>query len=94
MSSEIFNPNPTVFVTSKSVRPALQFAKANSLWLDDPEDERDDYSDEEDGKEGEAEAIDQDEIFGMRLSPAYPLLDNCSSKTCVSRRVDQVDIRP
>lgn len=63
MSSEIFNPNPTVFVTNKPTRPALQFAKPNSLWLNDPEAEQE-SDDEDDTQSDEAEAIDQDEIFG------------------------------
>lgn len=57
---EVFNPNPTIFAPTKSHR-AAQFAKPHSLWLDD---ETSDHEREEDDESNEAEAIDQDEIFG------------------------------
>lgn len=61
MLSEIFNPNPTVFLspTSSSRQRQLSAAK-KSLWMTD------DSSDgEEMDAEGEEEEIDQDEIFGL-----------------------------
>lgn len=60
MSSEIFNPNPTVFLTTKS-RTTAAFSKGNSLWLDD-----DENSDSEEGGEEsfDVEDIDREEIFG------------------------------
>ena len=57
---EVFNPNPTVFITSK-LHKAAQFAKPHSLWLE----EQDSYLEQEyEDDENEVEAIDQDEIFG------------------------------
>lgn len=64
MSTEIFNPNPTIFVPvkSKSVHP-----KPNSLWLDDIDHACDDELEDE---SNEVEEIDQDEIFGRsQLKP-------------------------
>jgi hypothetical protein len=58
---EVFNPNPTIFVPTKSQR-AVQFAKPQSLWLDD---RTSDHELEEDDESNDVEAIDQDEIFGM-----------------------------
>ena len=55
---EVFNPNPTIFVPTKSRH--AQFAKPHSLWLDDPDTPHDTEEDDSD----EAEPIDQDEIFG------------------------------
>lgn len=62
MSTEIFNPNPTIFVPvkSKSTHP-----KPNSLWLDDVDHTGDDELDDE---SNEVEEIDQDEIFGTSLT--------------------------
>lgn len=63
MSSEAFNPNPTVFVPTKTKTSSV-FAKRNSIWLNDPEiDASDDEN--EDNESEEVEEIDQDEIFGM-----------------------------
>lgn len=55
---EVFNPNPTIFVPTKSRH--TQFAKPHSLWLDNPGSIYD--GEEEDSDE--VEQIDQDEIFG------------------------------
>ena len=63
MSTEAFNPNPTIFVTSKAKKSAHSYAKPHSLWLDDGEEREDDEYDQSD----EPEAIDQDEIFGASL---------------------------
>lgn len=69
MSTEIFNPNPTVFAPTKSHR-AAQFAKPHSLWLND----EDTDSEREDADESnEVEAIDQDEIFGACGAPSHPV---------------------
>ncbi len=52
---EIYNANPTVFVTSKTSKLAL--AASKSLWPDDSNDTLQNENDEE-------EPIDADEIFG------------------------------
>lgn len=70
MSTEVFNPNPTIFAPSKSRKAPHAYARPNSLWLDEGEPERDDEFEQSDNPE----AINQDEIFGMlvdhaRLSP-------------------------
>ena len=59
---EVFNPNPTVFVTTRSSK-ASHFSKPHSLWLDDADSDREH---DEDDESNEIEAIDQDEIFGTR----------------------------
>ena len=59
MSSEIFNPNPTVFTTSRS-KSTHAFCKGNSLWLDNHDDEPLDFEDSQEV----LEEIDQDEVFG------------------------------
>ena len=60
MSAEIFNPNPTIFITTKLRSPSA-FSKGNSLWLDDGDD-----SDLEERRDDspEIEDIDREEIFG------------------------------
>lgn len=63
MSTEAFNPNPTIFAPAKSSRSVPAYAKANSLWLDESEP---DYEGEDESNE--TEQIDQDEIFGESLS--------------------------
>ena len=63
MSSEVFNPNPTIFAPVKSKKAPRAYARPNSLWLDDGEQDRDDGLDQSD----DPEAIDQDEIFGMSV---------------------------
>ena len=60
---EVFNPNPTIFVPTKSRQS--QFAKPHSLWLDDPDNDRD----SEDDESNEPEDIDRDEIFGTQATP-------------------------
>ena len=62
MSTEIFNPNPTIFVPVKS---KSTYPKPNSLWLDDADNVRDDDLDND---SNEVEEIDQDEIFGTPLT--------------------------
>lgn len=61
MSSEAFNPNPTVFVPTKS-KTTNSFSKGNSLWLDDQDDNND--SEEQEDNMDVKEDIDGDEIFG------------------------------
>ncbi|KAI0082876.1 hypothetical protein K474DRAFT_1767636 [Panus rudis PR-1116 ss-1] len=68
MSSEIFNPNPTVFAPTKT-RTASTFARGNSLWLDGGSDDRDDGFEDE---SNEAEDIDADEIFDLIRSISDP----------------------
>ncbi len=62
MSSEIFNPNPTIFAPTKSKKSST-YARSHSIWLDDGELDQDDEYDQSD----ETETIDQDEIFGTSL---------------------------
>lgn len=62
MSTEAFNPNPTIFAPAKSSRSVPAYAKANSLWLDEDEP---DYEGEDESNE--SEEIDQEEIFGKYL---------------------------
>jgi hypothetical protein len=54
MSSEVFNPNPTIFVTpnTSTRRPAR-----NTLWMTDSDDSSYESDDE-------IEPIDGDEVFG------------------------------
>ncbi|KAI0781379.1 FAM96B protein [Trametes elegans] len=68
MSSEIFNPNPTIFAPSNTKKNTPTYAKPHSLWLDD--DERTD--DEEYDQSDEQEGIDQDEIFELIRSISDP----------------------
>ncbi|KAI0086211.1 hypothetical protein BDY19DRAFT_895160 [Irpex rosettiformis] len=63
---EVFNPNPTIFVPTKSRH--AQFAKPHSLWLNDPDSEQDTDEDDSD----EVEQIDQDEIFDLIRSISDP----------------------
>lgn len=72
MSSEVFNPNPTIFAPSKAKKAAHAYAKPHSLWLDDGEQTEDEEYDQSDEPEG----IDQDEIFGAVIS---------TSSACTSR---------
>jgi len=67
MSTEAFNPNPTIFAPAKSSRSVPAYAKANSLWLD--EDELD-YEGEDESNE--SEEIDQEEIFELIRSISDP----------------------
>lgn len=70
MASESFNPNPTIFVPTKT-KTANTFAKRNSIWLNDPE--IDSQEDEDDQPEVDGvEEIDQDEVFGMS-SPLFQI---------------------
>ncbi|KAF7791292.1 hypothetical protein EIP86_002306 [Pleurotus ostreatoroseus] len=65
---EVFNPNPTVFITSKAHK-AAQFAKPHSLWLEEHDS---DLEQEYEDDENEVEAIDQDEIFDLIRSISDP----------------------
>ena len=64
MSSEAFNPNPTIFVPTKT-KTSAAFAKRNSIWLNDPELDSQDEDDEDESEN--VEEIDQDEIFGASI---------------------------
>lgn len=70
MSSEAFNPNPTIFAPSKSTRNLPPYVKPHSVWLSDPDaDNLHAGSDTDaDSDSNDVEDIDQDEIFG-----AYPV---------------------
>ncbi len=66
MTSEVFNPNPTIIATA-APRARRRAAQArHSLWLSDADDEDSDiiydYS-----ADDEPEPIDADEIFGLFL---------------------------
>ncbi|GBE82682.1 hypothetical protein BKA93DRAFT_815649 [Sparassis latifolia] len=67
MSTEIFNPNPTIFAPAKSTRAVPSYAKGHGLWLD--EGVRD-VQEEDDSPD--VEVIDQDEIFELIRSISDP----------------------
>ncbi|RPD59193.1 hypothetical protein L226DRAFT_536202 [Lentinus tigrinus ALCF2SS1-7] len=69
MSSEVFNPNPTIFAPTKSKKSTKTYARLHSLWLDDGEN---DGYDEEYDQSDEPETIDQDEIFELIRSISDP----------------------
>ncbi|KAH8102936.1 hypothetical protein BXZ70DRAFT_1070658 [Cristinia sonorae] len=69
MSSEAFNPNPTIFVPTKT-KTSESFAKRNSIWLNDPE--IDSQEDEDEENDASVEEIDQDEIFDLIRSISDP----------------------
>ncbi|EPS98593.1 hypothetical protein FOMPIDRAFT_1126273 [Fomitopsis schrenkii] len=73
MSSEIFNPNPTIFAPTKSARSLPPGVRLHSLWLDDGENR-----DEEQDDSNAFEAIDQDEIFELIRSISDPEHRNMS----------------
>jgi hypothetical protein len=60
---EIYNPNPTVFASSKSNSRKFALDGRRSLWLDDPEVDQNDSD--------QLEPIDQAEVFGQ-LSRNFP----------------------
>ncbi|PSR81924.1 hypothetical protein PHLCEN_2v6219 [Hermanssonia centrifuga] len=70
---ESFNPNPTIFVTSK--HRATHFAKPHSLWLDE---EGSDNDLETEDESNDIEEIDQDEIFDLIRSISDPEHRNMS----------------
>jgi len=66
MDAQIFNANPTIYVSRKSARKS-RFDAGQSLWVDDDDEDRSSTTD--------AETIDQDEIFELiRLisDPEHP----------------------
>jgi len=66
MDAQIFNANPTIYVSRKSARKS-RFDAGQSLWVDDDDEDRSSTTD--------AEPIDQDEIFELiRLisDPEHP----------------------
>jgi metal-sulfur cluster biosynthetic enzyme len=60
MDSQVFNPNPTIFATTKPTASRRAAQARRSLWLLDGGDNSSDYD-----SDGEAEPIDADEIFGV-----------------------------
>lgn len=54
MDGQIFNANPTIYVSRKSARKS-RFETGQSLWVDD---------DEDSSSNTDAEPIDQNEVFG------------------------------
>ncbi|KAI0694153.1 FAM96B protein [Cerioporus squamosus] len=68
MSTEVFNPNPTIFAPTKSKKSAKTYARLHSLWLEDDKRDEDDEYDQSD----EPETIDQDEIFELIRSISDP----------------------
>lgn len=61
MTSEVFNPNPTIIATSAPTARKRAVRAHHSLWLSDDEDS-DTY---DSAVDGEPEPIDADEIFGL-----------------------------
>lgn len=55
MDAQIFNANPTIYLSRKSARKS-RFEAGQSLWVDDDDEDRSSITD--------IEPIDQDEIFG------------------------------
>lgn len=55
MTAQIFNTNPTIYLSRKSARKS-RFEAGQSLWVDDEDEDRSNSTD--------VEPIDQDEIFG------------------------------
>ena len=55
MNAQVFNANPTVYVSRKPARKS-RFEAGQSLWVDDDDEDRTSTAD--------VEPIDQDEIFG------------------------------
>lgn len=70
MTTEVFNPNPTIIVTAGPSARRRTAQARQSLWLSDDEDSTTYDSDDE------PEPIDADEIFGeflsLSLSLPYP----------------------
>jgi len=66
MTSEVFNPNPTVIATAGPSTKRRAAQARHSLWLSDDEDSTTYDSDDE------PEPIDADEIFG-EIDPLYVL---------------------
>ena len=89
MSAEVFNPNPTIFAPLKAKKTAHTYAKPNSIWLDDGERADEDLDDFD--QSDDAEAIDQDEIFGKS---AGSLRVHYVPLTDVLNRTYSVNIRP
>jgi len=57
MSSEVFNPNPIVFSTTKSSARRKPSSSSHSLWIADKA--------ESDYGSDEVEVIDGEEVFGL-----------------------------
>jgi hypothetical protein len=74
MTSEVFNPNPTIIVTAGP--SARRRVARQSLWLSDDEDSTIYDSDDE------PEPIDADEIFGG--IPSFCLIQPTRLKACFS----------
>lgn len=64
MNTQIFNANPTVYVSRKAARRS-RFETGQSLWVDADDDE------DGSGNDDDVEPIDQDEIFGNSCSDNY-----------------------
>lgn len=62
MTSEVFNPNPTIIATAAPTARRRAAQAHHSLWLSDDED-----SDVYDSADDKPEPIDPDEIFGRFL---------------------------
>ncbi|OBZ75327.1 hypothetical protein A0H81_04788 [Grifola frondosa] len=63
MSTEIFNPNPTIFAPVKSSRTVPAYVRGHSLWLDDTDRN---HEQEEDDLSDEVEKIDQTKFLNIR----------------------------
>jgi hypothetical protein len=66
MTSEVFNPNPTIVATAAPTARRRAAQAHHSLWLSDDED-----SDIYDSADDKPEPIDADEIFGLCLFLAF-----------------------
>jgi hypothetical protein len=66
MTSEVFNPNPTIIATAAPTARRRAAQAHHSLWLSDDED-----SDIYDSADDKPEPIDADEIFGLCLFLAF-----------------------
>jgi hypothetical protein len=63
MSSEVFNPNPTIITTAGPTARKRAAQARHSLWLSDDDDSATTYD-----SDSEPEPIDADEVFGAILS--------------------------
>jgi hypothetical protein len=72
MTSEVFNPNPTIIATAAPTARRRAAQAHHSLWLLSDDEDSDIYDDSADDK---AEPIDADEIFGLFL--AFFSLSEC-----------------
>jgi hypothetical protein len=80
MDAQIFNANPTIYVSRKPARKS-RFEAGQSLWVDDDDEDRSSTTD--------IEPIDQDEIFGNSART-----DRVKLRVDSLLRAYKVDLRP